>query len=84
VCELGKPLIVEEMFPFRYKVEELDAFIEGAGGFADGWFGFLLREFAIGIRDREFSTHETSMGDAITKEALKYFRDKAKIMSRDE
>ena len=47
--EVGKPLIVEEMFPLKCKVEELDAFIEGTGGFADGWFGFLLREVAIGI-----------------------------------
>lgn len=75
VYEIGKPLVVEEMFPLKCKVEELDAFIEGGRGFVDGWFGFYW-----GMSLREFSTGELSRGDAITKEWLRYFHAKTKTL----
>ncbi|HPP51654.1 MAG TPA: cellulase family glycosylhydrolase [Thermoguttaceae bacterium] len=41
VYQVGKPLLVEEMFPLRCSVEELDAFVEGCRSIADGWIGFF-------------------------------------------
>jgi hypothetical protein len=38
--ERGKPVVIEEFFPFECKPEELPAFIEKTRTIADGWIGF--------------------------------------------
>lgn len=40
VYEVGKPLVIEEMFPLSCSIEELETFIKGSQSFADGWIGF--------------------------------------------
>jgi hypothetical protein len=40
VYEVGKPLVVEEMFPLSCSIDELRTFIEGSRPLVDGWFSF--------------------------------------------
>lgn len=40
VYEVGKPLVIEEIFPLSSSIEEVDAFIEGSREHADGWISF--------------------------------------------
>ncbi|HWQ91879.1 MAG TPA: cellulase family glycosylhydrolase [Clostridia bacterium] len=40
VYDIGKPLVIEEMFPLKCLVEELDRFVEESRTVADGWIGF--------------------------------------------
>ena len=74
---IGKPLLVEEMFPLECDIEELDAFIEGSRGIADGWIGFYWGK-TIG----EYAGDKASIGSAITRLWLEYFRDKTPEIRR--
>ncbi|HMI02990.1 MAG TPA: hypothetical protein VK541_10940 [Pedobacter sp.] len=38
--EIGKPLIVEEIFPLEYTTADLDSFVAQSGKYTDGWIGF--------------------------------------------
>ncbi len=40
VYELGKPLVIEEMFPLSCSQSELETFIDGSRPFCDGWITF--------------------------------------------
>jgi hypothetical protein len=40
VYEVGKPLVIEEIFPMNCSLEELQAFIDGSRTHADGWVSF--------------------------------------------
>lgn len=40
VYEIGKPLVIEETFPLRCSIEELEQFIDGSRKHADGWVSF--------------------------------------------
>ena len=40
VYDIGKPLIVEEFFPLRCGIDEMEQFIEGARELSDGWISF--------------------------------------------
>ncbi len=40
VYEVGKPLVVEEIFPLGCSIEEAGAFIDGSRKFCDGWVSF--------------------------------------------
>jgi len=40
VYNVGKPIVIEEMFPLNCSMTELDAFIEGSRRLAVGWLGF--------------------------------------------
>ncbi len=73
VYQLGKPLLVEEMFPLRCSLEELDAFVEASRPIADGWIGFFW-----GKMPSEY-THqkEDLLQAALTKSWLEYFQSKA-------
>lgn len=71
VYDVGKPLVVEEMFPLKCSVEELEVFVEGLQGIADGWMGFYW-----GKTIDEYARNTSSIADAITLNWLKYFRKK--------
>ncbi|MEI7733673.1 MAG: FAD-dependent oxidoreductase [Verrucomicrobiota bacterium] len=70
--DIGKPVVVEEMFPLSCDIEELDRFIEGSRPHATGWITFYW-----GKTIQEYATNSPSIGDAITRKWLEYFRDKA-------
>ncbi len=40
VYEIGKPLVIEEIFPLGASYEETEAFIERSRPIADGWVSF--------------------------------------------
>lgn len=40
VYEVGKPLVIEEMFPLKCSQEEMHAFIQGSRPYTDGWISF--------------------------------------------
>jgi hypothetical protein len=68
--DIGKPLVVEEMFPLKCGVEELDVFIDGSRKIAEGWIGFY---WGKGIDEY---TEDDGMAGAIKKRWLEYFRAK--------
>jgi len=40
VYEIGKPLVIEEMFPLKCSLDEMHTFIEGSRPYVDGWISF--------------------------------------------
>ncbi len=52
VYEVGKPLVIEEMFPLSCSIEELEAFIAGSREFTDGWISFYWGATIAENRDK--------------------------------
>ncbi len=40
VYEVGKPLVIEEMFPLKCSLEEMRTFVRGSRSHVDGWLSF--------------------------------------------
>jgi len=72
VYDVGKPLVIEEMFPLSCSIVELDEFIDGSRNIADGWISFYW-----GRTIEEYATGETDIAGAIIKNWLEHFRSKA-------
>jgi len=70
VYGIGKPLVVEEMFPLKCSVRELEAFIDGSREIADGWIGFYWGKTI------EESRGSKELSDAITAGWLEFFKRK--------
>jgi len=66
---IGKPIVIEEIFPLSCSLEEMDKFIDGSREIADGWIGFYWGKTINECNDTNFS-------DIITKNWLKYFARK--------
>ena len=66
--DIGKPLVVEEMFPLKCDAEELRKFILSSDEYADGWISFYW-----GKRIDEYAKDDGIAG-AITKEWLTVFQ----------
>ncbi|MGI6416733.1 MAG: cellulase family glycosylhydrolase [Thermoguttaceae bacterium] len=71
VYNVGKPLVVEEVFPLRCGIEELEQFIDRSREFADGWFSFY---WGATIEENE---RKGDLGGAIMAEWLRAFRSLA-------
>jgi len=69
--DIGKPLIVEEMFPLKCSLEELDVFIDSSRATADGWIGFYWG------KTPEESRRSAALSDAVTAAWLEFFKNKA-------
>lgn len=69
VYDVGKPLVIEEIFPLKCDMEELGEFIERSGERADGWIGFYW-----GKTLEEYTEGELDIGGAITVGWLEWFR----------
>lgn len=48
--EVGKPLVVEEMYPLSCSVDELVTFIDDSSEFVDGWISFYWGQSAETLR----------------------------------
>jgi hypothetical protein len=79
VYDVGKPLVVEEMFPLSCSIEELDAFIDGSRNIADGWISFYW-----GKSIEDYSKGDLDIAGAIIKSWLEHFRAKSpEILSQE-
>ncbi|MEX2142440.1 MAG: cellulase family glycosylhydrolase [Pirellulales bacterium] len=67
---VGKPVVIEEMFPLRCSADELGQFIDKSQGIAAGWIGFYW-----GKTPDEYRGAKT-VGDRITLDWLKLFEKK--------
>ncbi len=72
VYNIGKPLVVEEMFPLSCSIEELEAFIDGSRNVADGWISFYW-----GKSIDDYAKGDLDLAGAIIKSWLEHFRAKA-------
>jgi len=77
VYDIGKPMVIEEMFPMTCSVEELDQFIDGARPMVTGWIGFYW-----GKTIAEYKQDKRTIGDDITLDWLEYFVKKTGRMLR--
>ena len=68
VYEVGKPLVVEEMFPLRCGFDEMETFIERSRQYVDGWISFYW-----GHTPEEYR-QENDLGKAIIAGWLERFR----------
>jgi hypothetical protein len=70
--EIGKPLVVEEIFPLRSSIEETAEFIDGSRDFADGWISFYWGETI------EENRRGSEIQQAIMAKWLEHFQSQAK------
>jgi hypothetical protein len=69
VYDVGKPLVVEEMFPLKCGMDEMVAFIERSRPVADGYITFYW-----GKTIEEYGEKPADIASAITKTWLERFR----------
>jgi hypothetical protein len=70
VYDIGKPLVIEEMFPLKCNAEELGTFIDGSRKSAAGWIGFYW-----GKTPEEYRRSNT-ISDGLTLSWLELFQKK--------
>jgi hypothetical protein len=70
VYEIGKPLVIGEIFPLKCNISELGEFITRSAGIADGWIGFYW-----GKKIEEYDKAKGNIGEAITRAWLDYFKN---------
>ncbi len=68
--DLGKPLVIEEMFPLACSEEELVTFVRDSEEIADGWISFYWGKTSEQLMNRK----STNIGEAITASWLKKFQ----------
>ncbi len=73
--DIGKPLVIEEMFPLKCSVGELEAFIDGSRKIADGWIGFYWGKTLEEYRGSK------ELSDAITAGWLEFFKRKTEAIN---
>lgn len=74
--DLGKPLVVEEVFPLSCTLADLDRFIDATGGRVDGWVSHYFGSTIAEHRARGTLT------DLIVAEFLDYWRRKGPEVMR--
>ncbi len=74
VYDIGKPIVIEETFPLSCTIEELDAFIDGAGDTADGWIAHYFGKKAKSVG--EGTDFEKELAAEIVKKFLVYWQEK--------
>ena len=78
VYAVGKPLVIEEIFPLKCGIDELDRFIEGSRRHTSGWMSFYW-----GTTIDEYAAKKTpSLADVLTRKWLEHFREKSGAMIR--
>ncbi|HOZ49278.1 MAG TPA: cellulase family glycosylhydrolase [Candidatus Hydrogenedentes bacterium] len=75
VYDVGKPLIIEEMFPLRCGQEEMDTFIDGSRSIAEGWVSFYW-----GKTIEDYGREDSGIAGAIMKSWIEYWRAKGPEM----
>lgn len=80
VYDIGKPLVIEEMFPLSCGLPEMDEFIQKSRSRAEGWISFYWGKT---IAEYE-SEAKSKLVSAVMAQWLKYFRDHAETMKQAE
>ena len=75
---IGKPLVIEEMFPMKCSKTELTEFVKQSKDFADGWVSFYWGSTAIQLREIKDAT----IAQAITASWLEQFESLAGEMTK--
>jgi hypothetical protein len=65
---LGKPLVIEEMFPLKCPLPDFEQFIKASEGIASGWIGFYWG------KTLEECRRSKDLGDALMLAWLELFR----------
>lgn len=73
---VGKPLVIEEMFPLKCSASELGEFIERSKQQATGWIGFYWGQTPAELEQG------STIGEALTLGWLKLFQEKAPTANR--
>jgi len=76
VYDIGKPLVVEEMFPLHCSIDELEMFVHASQAICDGWIGFYWGQ--------SFDEHDRpnlDIAEILTRDWLRYFRSKTPVMT---
>lgn len=71
VYDIGKPIVIEEIFPLNCSQEEFAAFVAGSRGIADGWISHYFGE-PIAAYEKK-----TDLTSALIAKFLEYWRDQA-------
>ncbi|HOX00838.1 MAG TPA: cellulase family glycosylhydrolase [Candidatus Paceibacterota bacterium] len=69
--DIGKPLVIEEMFPLKCSLEDMNAFIDGSRPRADGWITFYW-----GRTIEEYRAPGAGIAEAVIGAWLDYFQKK--------
>lgn len=69
VYDIGKPMVIEEMFPMKCSTEDLGKFIGGSKKLAAGWIGFYW-----GMTIEELKNKERTIAEEMTFQWLEYFQ----------
>ena len=73
---VGKPVVIEEIFPLKCSPEELGEFIDRSREHADGWIGFYW-----GATPEEYRPAKT-IGEALTLGWLELFQERAETITQ--
>ncbi|WP_417377373.1 cellulase family glycosylhydrolase, partial [Gimesia maris] len=76
--DIGKPLVVEEMFPMKCSVAELEEFVSQSSEFTDGWISFYWGMTADQLNQKSNPT----IAEAITASWLKRFQAMAEQVTK--
>ncbi len=71
VYDIGKPIVIEEMFPLNCSTAELDEFIDGSRKLATGWIGFYW-----GKTIAEYRASKRDIAEGMALDWLEYFAKK--------
>lgn len=69
--DVGKPIVIEEMFPLSCSEDELAQFIHSLSEIADGWISFYWGKTAKQLR----AADKPTIGEAITASWLEKFKN---------
>jgi len=70
---VGKPVVIEEMFPLKCSLAQLEQFIEDSRKYACGWIGFYWGKTPEEYRE------STQIGDALMLGWLEFFKKRAAL-----
>ncbi len=71
VYDVGKPLVIEEIFPLKCGIDEFDVFIQRSRDVADGWIGFYW-----GKTRAEYLEEGPDIRGAMMVRWLEYFKSR--------
>jgi hypothetical protein len=74
VYDIGKPLVVEEIFPLKCRIDQMNEFIDRSSDICEGWISFYWGK----SRDEYSSSKNNTLTDIIINEWLEYFTNKSK------